>query len=157
MLWVANGGRPRSSPASTCSSVICTSSCTHHCWIIHRCSFCCWSPSTYGLCKLQKCDKIFSFHQPPRLSVRSSVLPKGDLPVLSTAAASTNWNPKDLQCPCLSSAGPQLLPSTLDFLSKACRSILPWIIERNTLFPKEKLRELYIFLLVLFLSLFWFS
>lgn len=154
MLCVADGARPRSSPANTRSSVICTSSCTGHWWIIHCCSFCCWAASTYGLCELQKCDKILSFPQPTRLSV----LPKGGLSVLSTAAASINSNPKDLRCPCLSSAGAQLPPSTLDFSSKACRSILPWTMEGNSHFPEEKLRELYIWLLVLFLPLFfWFS
>lgn len=57
--------------------------------------------------------------QPGMLSVCLSVLPKEGLSLLSTAAASSNSNPKDLQCPCFSSASPPLPPYTLDFSSKA--------------------------------------
>lgn len=53
--------------------------------------------------------------QPGMLSVCLSVLPKEGLSLLSTAAASSNSNPKDLQCPCFSSASPPLPPYTLDF------------------------------------------
>lgn len=143
VLWVANGGSPRLGPyLQTHSSVTCTSSCTRHCWIIHCCSFCCWAASTYGLCRLQKHDIIFP--QPVRLSICLSVLPKEGLSEFYTAAASSNSNPKALQCLWFSSVGPQLLPSTLDFSSQACRSISPWIIEVNSHLPKEKLREYYI-------------
>ena len=144
MLWVANGGRCRSSSTNTCSSVICTSSCTARRWITHCYSFCCQPAHACGLCKPQKCDKIFSFPLPARLSVRLSILPKGGPAVLSTAAASSNSNPKDLQCSCLSSAGPQLHASTLDFSSQACSSILLWTMEGNSHLPKENLRDLYI-------------